>query len=207
MCIVMVVVMIESVGMFLALGEMTGRKIDQAALDPRPARRRRRHHAGRHLQHLPVHVVLAECRPRRRHRHPLALGHGGRRRHHAGARLPAEDGGAGRGGAAGRARRRRPRDVRHGRGHRRAHPHQRRLQDQPLQPVRGRDLGRLRHDPAGGAELLPLHAGRASSAAGIRHPARRHRRPSSSMRSSTALGSAEQRATEAAMVAAASEHV
>ena len=32
MCIVMVVVMIESVGMFLALGEMTGRKIDQQAL-------------------------------------------------------------------------------------------------------------------------------------------------------------------------------
>jgi xanthine permease len=32
MCIVMVVVMIESVGMFLALGEMTGRKVDQAAL-------------------------------------------------------------------------------------------------------------------------------------------------------------------------------
>jgi NCS2 family nucleobase:cation symporter-2 len=32
MCIVMVVVMIESVGMFLALGEMTGRTIDQAAL-------------------------------------------------------------------------------------------------------------------------------------------------------------------------------
>jgi xanthine permease len=32
MCIVMVVVMIEAVGMFLALGEMTGRKVDQAAL-------------------------------------------------------------------------------------------------------------------------------------------------------------------------------
>jgi uric acid transporter len=32
MCIVMVVVMIESVGMFLALGEMTGRKIDQGDL-------------------------------------------------------------------------------------------------------------------------------------------------------------------------------
>jgi NCS2 family nucleobase:cation symporter-2 len=32
MCIVMVVVMIESVGMFLALGEMTERPIDQAAL-------------------------------------------------------------------------------------------------------------------------------------------------------------------------------
>jgi len=32
MCIVMVVVMIESTGMFLALGEMTGRTIDQAAI-------------------------------------------------------------------------------------------------------------------------------------------------------------------------------
>jgi NCS2 family nucleobase:cation symporter-2 len=32
MCIVMVVVMIESTGMFLALGEMTGRKIDPAAI-------------------------------------------------------------------------------------------------------------------------------------------------------------------------------
>jgi len=32
MCIVMIVVMIESTGMFLALGEMTGRKIDQAAI-------------------------------------------------------------------------------------------------------------------------------------------------------------------------------
>ena len=32
MCIVMIVVMIELTGMFLALGEMTGRKIDQAAI-------------------------------------------------------------------------------------------------------------------------------------------------------------------------------
>ncbi len=32
MCIVMIVVMIESTGMFLALGEMTGRRIDQAAI-------------------------------------------------------------------------------------------------------------------------------------------------------------------------------
>lgn len=32
MCIVMIVVMIESTGMFLALSEMTGRKIDQAAI-------------------------------------------------------------------------------------------------------------------------------------------------------------------------------
>jgi len=32
MCVVMVVVMIESIGMFLALGEMTGPRIDQAAI-------------------------------------------------------------------------------------------------------------------------------------------------------------------------------
>jgi uric acid transporter len=32
MCIVMIVVMIESIGMFLALGEMTGRRVDQAAI-------------------------------------------------------------------------------------------------------------------------------------------------------------------------------
>lgn len=32
MCFVMIVVMIESLGMFLALGEMTGKKVDQAAL-------------------------------------------------------------------------------------------------------------------------------------------------------------------------------
>ncbi|MBI5111955.1 nucleobase:cation symporter-2 family protein [Rhodoplanes serenus] len=32
MCIVMIVVMIESLGMFLALGEMTGRKVDQKAI-------------------------------------------------------------------------------------------------------------------------------------------------------------------------------
>ena len=32
MCVVMIVVMIESTGMFLALGEMTGRKVDSAAL-------------------------------------------------------------------------------------------------------------------------------------------------------------------------------
>ena len=35
MCIVMVVVMIESLGMFLALGEMTGKKVDQDATHAR----------------------------------------------------------------------------------------------------------------------------------------------------------------------------
>ena len=78
MCIVMIVVMIESLGMFLALGEMTGKKIDQDAL----TRGLRADGVGtlhrRHLQHLPLHLVLAERRPGRRHRRALALGHGRR---------------------------------------------------------------------------------------------------------------------------------
>ncbi len=71
-------------------------------------------------------------------------------------------------GGAGRRRRC---DVRHGRRDRRADPDRGRFQDQSLQPVCRRDLGRLRHDPAGGAQLLPLHAGRTASASGIGHPA------------------------------------
>ena len=43
--------------------------------DPRLARRRRRHAARRAVQHLSLYVVLAECRPGRRHRRALALGH------------------------------------------------------------------------------------------------------------------------------------
>ena len=41
------------------------------------------------------------------------------------------------------------------------------------QPVRGRDLGRLRLDPARRAEFLPQPAARPAAAAGIRHPALR----------------------------------
>ena len=62
MCIVMVVVMIESTGMFLALGEMTGQKIDQAAI----TRGLRADGVGTILGGIfntfPVHVVLAERR-------------------------------------------------------------------------------------------------------------------------------------------------
>jgi NAD(P)-dependent dehydrogenase (short-subunit alcohol dehydrogenase family) len=41
--------------------------------------------ARRHLQYVPLHIVLAECRPCQRHRRALALGHDRRRRHHAAA--------------------------------------------------------------------------------------------------------------------------
>ena len=75
MCIVMIVVMIESLGMFLALGEITGKTIDRDAL----TRGLRADGVGtlarRHLQHLSLYLVLAECRAGRRHRRALALGH------------------------------------------------------------------------------------------------------------------------------------
>ena len=86
MCIVMIVVMIESTGMFLALGEMTGRTSTQTTSDARPARRRPRHAHRRHLQHLPLYLVLAERRPGRRHRRASRWVTRRRRRHHAGAR-------------------------------------------------------------------------------------------------------------------------
>ena len=83
---------------------------------------RARHDHRRRVQHLPLHVVLAERRARRRHRRPLALRLRRRRRHHGGARADPEDGGAGRGAADGGARRRGDRDVRDGRGDRHPHP-------------------------------------------------------------------------------------
>ena len=77
MCIVMIVVMIELTGMFLALGEMTGRRIDQAAI----TRGRRRHDPRRHFQHVPLHAFFAECRSRWRYRRALSLGHSDWRSH------------------------------------------------------------------------------------------------------------------------------
>ena len=56
MSLIMVVVMIESTGMFLALGSMTSREITQKDLAG-PAHRRPGHAAGRHLQHLSVHQL------------------------------------------------------------------------------------------------------------------------------------------------------
>ena len=86
MCIVMIVVMIELTGMFLALGEMTGRRIDQAAIT-RDGVRMASADPRRHFQHVPLHVFFAECLSRRRYRRALALGHGDRRAHDGGARL------------------------------------------------------------------------------------------------------------------------
>jgi uric acid transporter len=148
MCIVMIVVMIESVGMFLALGEMTGRKIDQSDL----ARGLRADGIGTMIggvfntfpytsfsQNVGL-VGVTGIRSRW-----VTAGGGG---------IMLFLGFLPKMAALVEAV---PQVVLGGAGLvmfgmvRRAHPHRRRLQDQSLQPVRGRDRGRVRHDPAGGA--------------------------------------------------------
>ena len=85
MCIVMVVVMIESTR------DVPGARRDDRQRDrsgsagARVAGRRRRHSHRRNFQHLSLHFFLAECGPRRRDRRALALGHSCGRRHYVDA--------------------------------------------------------------------------------------------------------------------------
>ncbi len=100
MSLIMVVVMIESTGMFLALGEMTDRKISQQAL----ARGLRTDGLGTLIGGIfntfPYTSFSQNVGPggRDRHQEPLRLR--GRRRDPDGAGPAAEDGGAGRVAAA-----------------------------------------------------------------------------------------------------------
>ena len=172
MCIVMIVVMIESVGMFLALGEMTGRKIDQQDL----ARGLRADGLGtliggifntfpytsfsQNVGLVGVTGIRSRWVTAAGGGIMLLLGFLPKMAALVEAVPQVVLGGAGLVMfgmvAATGARILTAVDFK----------------TQPLQPVRRRDLGRVRHDPAGGAQLLQVHAGRASSAAGVRHPAR-----------------------------------
>lgn len=58
--LVMIAVMIESTGLFLALSDITGRKIEQRGPRREPAHRRPGHAGRRIVQHLPVHPLRAE---------------------------------------------------------------------------------------------------------------------------------------------------
>jgi hypothetical protein len=98
-------------------------------LKRRPAHRWPGHADRRHLQHLPLHQLLAERGPGGGHRRQEPLGLRGRRRDPDHAGRAAQDGGAGGIGAHRGARRRRPGDVRHGRRHRHPHPVQGGLPD------------------------------------------------------------------------------
>jgi hypothetical protein len=170
MTLVMIVVMIESTGMFLALGEMTDRKIDQQDL----ARGLRTDGLGTLIGGIfntfPYTSFSQNVgwwrspasepfRLRRRRRDPDRAG------------PVAQDGGAGRVAAHRGAGRCRPRDVRHGGRHRHPHPVGRGLQGQPPQRDDRGHCRRRRHDPADRAELQAVDAARHPSADRLRHPA------------------------------------
>ena len=114
MCLVMLVVMVELTGMFLAVGEMTDRKVDRPDLNSRTADRRSRDAHRRDLQYLPLYVVLAECRIGRCYRHKEPLGDSNGRRHTARARPDSETRCACNGGTFVCARRCGHRHVRNG---------------------------------------------------------------------------------------------
>ena len=148
MVTVMFVTFIESTGMFLAVGDMVDRPVNQEAPRARPARRRPRHADRRHLQLVPAYVVLAERRPDRRdgREEPFRVRH--RRRDPRAARPVPEDGAGRRIGAAVRARRCGHRDVRDGGGERHQGAVEGRLREQHAQPVHRRR--ERRHGPRAG---------------------------------------------------------
>jgi uric acid transporter len=127
MCLVVMIVFIEATGMFLALGAMTGRKVDADDVKRGLRADSLGTVIGAIFQHLPLRVLLAEYRARRRHRRLQPLGLRRRRRHHAGARPHPEARLHCRLGAAMRARRRRLHHVRHGGGDRHQDSGDRRL--------------------------------------------------------------------------------
>ena len=95
MTLVMIVVMIESTGMFLALCRHHRQKDQPAGTRCGFAHRWGRHLAGRDLQHLSVHQLFAECRSGRCNRCQESLGLRRRRGDHDHPRAAAENGGAG----------------------------------------------------------------------------------------------------------------
>ena len=115
MCIVMVVVMIELLGIFLALGEVTGKSIDQASLTRGLRADGIGTILGRIFNTFPYtsfsqNVGLCRC-----DRGLLALDHRHRGQTDARARAAAKDVGTGGGSSADRVGWRGPGDVRHGR--------------------------------------------------------------------------------------------
>ncbi len=158
MTLVMVVVMIESTGMFLALGDITGKKITRPMLSAGPAHRWSWHPDRRDFQHLPLHIVQPERRACRRHRHQVSLRLRGGRGDPDRAGPDAQDGRAGRGFAPVRPWRGWPGHVRHGRGDGHPYPVKGGFCQQPQQPVRGRRILGVRHDPPDRAKFQTMDA-------------------------------------------------
>ncbi len=168
MTLVMIVVMIESTGMFLALGDMTGKQVDQKMLS-----------AGLRTDGLGTLIGgIFNTFPYTSFRQNVFCLRG--RRYHPDRAGPcAEDGGACRKRADDGAGRGRDCYVRDGRGDRYPDPLGREFLEQSQQPLRRGGQPRHGDDPAGCAELQAMDAPRPASADRKRHPARldRGRRP------------------------------
>ena len=171
MSLVMLVVMIESTGMFLALGDMTGKTITQPDL----SRGLRTDGIGTLIGGIfntfpytsfSQNVGLVGVTGIKSRFVCVAAGLDPGRHGPA-----AQVGRAGRSAAHRRAGRRRAGDVRHGHGHRHSHPCERRFQDQPQQQFRRRRVDRAGNDSPDCAELQAVDAPRAAPADRIRHPA------------------------------------
>lgn len=176
MTLVMIVVMIESTGMFLALSDMCGKTLERPKLSAGLRTDGARHVDRRSVQHLSLHLVQPERGPRRRDRRPLALCLRDGRGDYDRARSHPEDGRAGRGAARGGAGRRGAGHVRNGRGHRGADPRRRGLQGEPLQRIDRGDLARRGNDPAHRAAIRDAPASPDTPAHRQRHSARLDRR-------------------------------
>ena len=154
MCIVMIVVMVESSGMFLALGDMTGKKITEDDMTKGLRADGVGTILGGIFNTFPYTSYSQKRGSCRRNRRQVALGGGDRRHHPVDPRPHPETGGCLRGNPGLCSGRRRPGHVRHGCGDRCADPLDRRLHHQPEQPVHRGAWRRIRHAHAGGAELL-----------------------------------------------------
>ncbi len=156
MCLVMIVVMIESTGMFLAIGDMVGRPVQGADL----ARGLRADGLGTLIG------GIFNTFPYTSFSQNVGLvGVTGIKSRYvcvAGGIIMV---------ILGLVRRRRCRDVRHGRGDRHQDSVDRRFRQGAPQSVHRRDFDRLRDDPAGGADLVRCHAENAETDARQRHPA------------------------------------
>ncbi len=155
MCLVMTIVFIEATGMFLALGAMTGRKVDADDVKRGLRAELARHRHRRDLQYFPLCLVFTEHRAGRRDGCVQPVGLCRRRYHHACARPHSEACVHCRFRSAMRSRRRGLHHVRHGGGDRHQDPVDRGLCQAAQQRAGRGDLDRLRPYPDRRPDVLP----------------------------------------------------
>ena len=147
MCVVMVVVMIESLGMFLALGEICDRPLDKEDLTRGLRVDGLGTLIGGMLNTFPHSSFSQKCRPCRRHRRAQPLGLRGRRCHPDHSWPDPETGRDRRIGPLFRSWRSWPRDVRDGHRDGNQDPCRREPRRKTEQPADHRDQYRIWHDP------------------------------------------------------------